>query len=246
MKELRVKNTTPIKNDVLQALIGSGLNGTELSVALFVYRKTIGWEKESDKISLSQFGDAIASSRKSITVAIKTLKLVKIITLVKKGNQSQVASEYAFNEIVSDWKLVKKTTLVKKMSRTSVENVHELVKKTTPTKETITKETKQKKGATKFIPPTLEEVQEYINSKGYDIDATPIFDGYDCNDWKDSQNKQIKNWKQKINQVWLSKAKRVDMTSDEWLMGEYQRIGFAKFKKKHGMPITARISSLLE
>lgn len=135
---------TKVSNDVLDSLISANLSGAEFSCALLVYRKTIGWNQESDTISLSQFTDAVGVTRKAVCNALEVLKLVKIITLVKKGNQNHTASEFKFNEDVSVWELVKKNTLVKKTSRTSVKNFQELVKKTTPsketTKDTITKE----------------------------------------------------------------------------------------------------------
>jgi hypothetical protein len=51
---------------------------------MFIYRKTIGWDKEVDGISLSQFTDKINATKPSIVSALKRLQLVKIIKLVKK------------------------------------------------------------------------------------------------------------------------------------------------------------------
>lgn len=147
---------TRVENDVLDSLIASNLSGTELSCALLVYRKTVGWGKASDTISLTQFTTAIGVTRKAVCNALDVLKLVKIITLVKKGNQNHTASEFRFNEDVSLWELVKKNTLVKKTSKTSVKNFQELVKKTTPSKDTITKETIQKKVSPLFLEDSIE------------------------------------------------------------------------------------------
>lgn len=50
----------------------------------------------------------------------------------------------------------------------------------------------------KFIPPTLEEVEEYVKSSNRNVDAKMFFDYYSVNDWKDSKGNKVKNWKQKL------------------------------------------------
>lgn len=65
----------------------------------------------------------------------------------------------------------------------------------------VVKKSKPKK---EFTPPTLEEVKAYFKSEGYSESlAETFFKGYDVNDWKDSNEKPIKNWKQKAIQVWF-------------------------------------------
>lgn len=68
------------------------------------------------------------------------------------------------------------------------------------------KPAKQKKV---FIIPTREEFKEfcdkYILSKNWEI----IYDGYNEAGWKDSHGNEIKNWKQKLLQVWVTEKKFV-------------------------------------
>ncbi len=55
-----------------------------------------------------------------------------------------------------------------------------------------------------MVPPTLEEVKDYVKSKGYNEDcAIKAFDYYTALDWIDSNNKPVKNWKAKIIAVWM-------------------------------------------
>lgn len=62
------------------------------------------------------------------------------------------------------------------------------------------KEPKQKK----FIPPTLPEVIEYFKENGYSSDAAKkAFNYYQAGDWKGSDGKQVRNWKQKMIAVWF-------------------------------------------
>lgn len=49
-----------------------------------------------------------------------------------------------------------------------------------------------------FIPPTLEEVQEYCLQRNSSVDPKKFWDYFDTGDWKDSEGKPVKNWKQKL------------------------------------------------
>jgi len=46
----------------------------------------------------------------------------------------------------------------------------------------------------RFTPPTLEEVEDYINEKGYNIRASKFIDYYTSNGWKVGKN-PMKDWK---------------------------------------------------
>lgn len=50
----------------------------------------------------------------------------------------------------------------------------------------------------KFIPPTLDEIIKYCNSRGNNVIAKKFYDYYNENHWKDSNGKSIKNWKLKV------------------------------------------------
>lgn len=49
-----------------------------------------------------------------------------------------------------------------------------------------------------FIPPTLEEVIAYCESRGNKIDPQYFYDYFTASDWVDSKGNKVKNWKQKI------------------------------------------------
>ena len=63
-------------------------------------------------------------------------------------------------------------------------------------KELDVKESKPKK--TRFVPPTLEEVQEYCDERNNDVDPEKFFEYYQAGGWKDAKGNPVKNWKQKI------------------------------------------------
>lgn len=53
---------------------------------------------------------------------------------------------------------------------------------------------KEEKHVAKFTPPTLEEVKEYIGSKGYSVDPERWFAFYQSNGWRVGKN-PMKDWK---------------------------------------------------
>jgi phage replication O-like protein O len=55
------------------------MKATSFTVLMTIWRKTIGWDKEYDKISISQIMELTGLSNKTITEAIKELKLKKLI-----------------------------------------------------------------------------------------------------------------------------------------------------------------------
>ena len=46
----------------------------------------------------------------------------------------------------------------------------------------------------KFVPPTVEEVEAYINEKGYKVNARRFVDYYSSKGWTIGRNSPMKNW----------------------------------------------------
>jgi hypothetical protein len=57
------------------------------------------------------------------------------------------------------------------------------------------KESNNKK---RFVPPILQDVQDYCKERNNSVDAKKFFDYYSAGDWKDAKGNQVKNWKQKL------------------------------------------------
>lgn len=49
-----------------------------------------------------------------------------------------------------------------------------------------------------IVHPSLKEIEEYVREKNYNIDCKKFFEYYSSNDWKDKNNKPVKNWKLKL------------------------------------------------
>jgi phage replication O-like protein O len=172
-----VENYTKIENEILEELTRINLSGSALACALVLLRKTNGFNKTQDGISLSQFVKLINRTKPTVCKALKELQLVNISLLVKKGKSGKQYSVYAFNKNIAEWKLVKKPLLVKKWKSTSKEMETQLVKKSLHTKETNTKETIQKKvpkGTRSKTPrPDISELIDFLTETvGGQLDGT--------------------------------------------------------------------------
>ena len=156
---------TSIANELLEHIISSGLNGTELAIVLVILMKTYGFNKKQDQISISQFLTYIQVSKQSICSALEKLRSVKIITLLKKGNSVGSSNLWTINKDYDAWELVKKTRLVKKSELVKFSNTtsqvfyKQLVKKTRHTKDIITKDIIQKTLSDKVAVKTRSPLQ---------------------------------------------------------------------------------------
>lgn len=59
-------------------------------------------------------------------------------------------------------------------------------------------EIEKEKDKKKFVPPTLEDVRQYIYEKGLHVDAEQFFNYFTVGDWTDAKGQKVKNWKQKL------------------------------------------------
>lgn len=49
-----------------------------------------------------------------------------------------------------------------------------------------------------FVPPTLEEVEDYRKQRGSSVSSKDFFDYFEAGNWVDSEGKPVLNWKQKF------------------------------------------------
>lgn len=101
MKTPQLENGyTRIANELLANLIGEiHLSGNEWKVLLTIIRKTYGYQKTSDKISLTQFEKLTNISRPSVVEAISKL-VGKNLLVVKK---EPFINEFSLNKDVKSW-----------------------------------------------------------------------------------------------------------------------------------------------
>jgi phage replication O-like protein O len=104
--------TTPIPDEVFDELMGE-LTGAELKVLLYICRRTFGFKKESDTISLHQIAEGIVTrdgrvldygtglSKRHVQRALKTLEEQHIIRVERRMDEGGVneINTYALNFI---------------------------------------------------------------------------------------------------------------------------------------------------
>ncbi len=71
-----------------------------------------------------------------------------------------------------------------------------------------------------FRPPTLKEFQAFCNENNFGHIAQKAFKGYSENGWYDTQGNEIKNWKQKLRNVWFKDSNK---QSDNFSKTKYER-----------------------
>ena len=163
-------NHTQVSNDFIEQHMKK-LTGAEVKVFLAICRKTIGWHKDTDAISISQIASLTGLSDKPITSA--TSKLIERgLILVEKapGKTSKFTLNYT----------------------TTGETPEELPEKLRTQKKD--KETIQKK---KDIAPDIEEIRAYVKEKKLNIDPDHFFEFFSVGNWHDSKGAKVLNWKQK-------------------------------------------------
>ncbi len=173
-KELQLEsgNYTRIVNRVIDELVKAPLLGAELAICLFVIRKTYGYGKSEDKISLSQFEEGVKRSRPTVNKALKNLQLVNILKLVKVGNNKGACSIWRFNKYYKTWTcLVNTPELVKDRSQPSKEKLKKLVKTPTHTKDNIQKII-QKKTATAVKKKIVRKKPAPMNAERISAEET--------------------------------------------------------------------------
>lgn len=153
-------NFTRIINPLIEGLVQLPFKGCELAVCLFIIRKTYGFGKIEDEISLSQFCLGTKRSKQTIVTALKNLQLVKVIRLVKKGDSKKHSNLWSIEKNPKKWELVTIPRLVKRIGSTSLKSGTQLVNTPRHTKETT------KESNTKEITPS-GDVQK-VFQKFYD------------------------------------------------------------------------------
>ncbi|KXK32655.1 MAG: hypothetical protein UZ01_00477 [Candidatus Brocadia sinica] len=97
---------TKIANEILEALIRADLSGQELKITLFVLRKTYGFNKKDDFISLSQMAKALGCLKVRCAQVVKNLESMKILTV--NENINGIGKSYRFNKDFETWNTVNK------------------------------------------------------------------------------------------------------------------------------------------
>ena len=142
---------TDISNEIMEALARYRIPGAEWQVLLVVLRKTYGWHKLEDAISLSQFAELTGLDRSNVVRALKGLVSKEILRGVKSDTTGKVTNKYRFNKDYHKW-----VSGVKSDTGVVSKTIIKVVSKATHTKESFTKE-KVKRVVKEEIPFVLPD-----------------------------------------------------------------------------------------
>lgn len=168
---------TDISNEIMDAICKIRIPGEARQVLDFILRKTYGWHKKEDCISLSQFVEGTGLNKVHICRSITVLINMNLVTkkgnaqslFTKKGNDNFVI--YGFQKDFDKWNtLPKKVTLPNRVKYVTQKGNLTLPKKVhtkeTITKETITKEILGEFQNVKLSKSEIEKLEKRFNPIG--------------------------------------------------------------------------------
>ena len=193
---------TRIANEIMESLARNRLSGQERQVLDVLFRKTYGFNKREDQISMGQFSEMTGIARPKIALILKQLLSKKVIGVTKKDNS--YINTYSFQKDSSLWQVLpKKITCSPKREHPVTKKDNESVTKKDTHKRN--KDNIQKKGT--FVPPTLDEVEAYCNERKNSVIPEKWLSHYQANGWKVGKN-PMKDWKAAIR-TWEEPKTRV-------------------------------------
>lgn len=163
-------NYTRIVNPLIEELIKVPFKGCELAVAMFIIRKTYGYQKKQDSISLTQFENGLNRCRNTVVSGLKNLQELNIIRLVKKGNAGGKSNVWEINKYHNTWLLVQTGELVQRNDQPSATEGLNLVQTGEHTKDNTKENTKERPETSSGLPIKSKKMKK--NSFRYREDLT--------------------------------------------------------------------------
>lgn len=162
---LQSPNFTQIPNDLLDDWIGK-LSKVEFKIVMMICRKTFGWQKDKDKISLSQFVSTTKAGKQCVIDAIKQLEIYDLIEVNRHDNKT---SEYQIKVVSFQDRVVSLRDQSSPKTGQEVVSLRDTQKKV--------KETKQNKKTPSPLTELRKKIREYFennNNSGYYHDKKQI------------------------------------------------------------------------
>jgi phage replication O-like protein O len=216
-------NSFQVPNALVDELL-TVLSGNDLKVYLFIVRKTKGWQKNSDYISLSQFVEALNLKKDTVLKSINTL--INLGLIVK--NTDKRTTKYTLktcqnhNKNSPKNRQIKDNQTVQKIDLISPKNGHFTSPKNGHTKDTIKDTIKKDSNKTLvsfFKPPKIDEINDYIKEKKLNVNSETFFYYYESIGWKVG-NKPMKDWRASLR-YWNytnRKTNKADEVNERWFI----------------------------
>ena len=110
---------TKIANEIIEALAKIRIPGEATQVLWAIIRRTYGWNKKADNISMSQLSENTGLKRQNVNRALK--KLINMKTVIK--NDDSYVNKYMLNKNFEEWEVSSKVITVKKCNQKRLQGV---------------------------------------------------------------------------------------------------------------------------
>lgn len=212
---------TIIANAIMEAFARTRIRGEARQVLDCILRKTYGYRKRVDNISLSQFMLATGLPKIAVCKAVRHLCRLNIIT--KKGNQD--IPSYSLNKDFDTWKpLPKKVIITKKGNHRYPKRKSSLPKKQT-TKETTTKETITKDihvGIIEYLNQKTKKNFRTTTPKTKDLIKARWNEGFGLEDFKKVIDVKVLQWLKKPDMCLYLRPETLFGTKFESYLNEWK------------------------
>lgn len=173
-----------IAHEVLEKLLLARLTGTQWSLVMATLRKTWGWKKQEDYISLTQFRQLTGRHRNLIARELSVLQSRNILQQTKEPTFGRPA-KWKFNKDWETWVLASRDTVTTEVTATAEGGGQSLPRCTgTVTAEVNLQKKKKrnskKKAASPDADPRFHPLKEFFHTHYQKIRGTPLVtDGSD-------------------------------------------------------------------
>lgn len=192
-KIMQIPNHTQVPNELIDKWMRE-LSHAQFKVMIAICRKTIGWHKQTDSISISQITEMTGVTKKTVIESLKVLERLQLINTKKEYRKTtDITINYEQTGVMSTPPQEQSGVMSTPPSGVIV----------THTKETLKKNI--------YTIPSLEEVCNYFEQNGYSRGAgKTMYEYYNASVegtqkkyWEDARGNKVRNWKQKARSVWF-------------------------------------------
>ena len=205
---MQIPNHTQVPNELIDKWMRE-LSHAQFKVMIAICRKTIGWHKQTDSISISQITEMTGVTKKTVIESLKVLERLQLINTKKEYRKTtDITINYEQTGVMSTPPQEQSGVMSTPPSGVIV----------THTKETLKKNI--------YTIPSLEEVCNYFEQNGYSRGAgKTMYEYYNASVegthkkyWEDARGNKVRNWKQKARSVWFKpENKDKGLTSVQFL-----------------------------
>ena len=97
---------TPISNEILEAVAGASLNGTQLRILLLLWRNSYGYHSKECALPLSYLAKMLRGNKSTISRQMRRLEELGLVSAVLPGPDGggRAPKRYRFNKNYDSWK----------------------------------------------------------------------------------------------------------------------------------------------